>query len=325
MTKFLSPLLILLSITACTSSTPVKSQAEAEVVVQVTVEQPTQTPKPSPTDTPPATNTPVPATAAPTVTPTPVIPTETPTSTSTPTTTPPPTETPVPPTETPIPTSTPVPPTPTPSAADHVAQAQLYYQAQNWAGSITELQAALQIQPDLAEAYKLLGFSFNQQGELEPAVQALEQYLQLVPEASDKAEIQAEIQRAKNSLASKQFGVDIPPGQALFVFINYTGQQWNVDVGPYFLEVPPKPVDQDLFFGTKILDPGSYTWKAISADGSSRAEDANRNRAFDFTIAAGEIKIACVGSGSHQVETSEKIMSGVSIEGSYTSVTLCGN
>ncbi|MFN8454755.1 MAG: tetratricopeptide repeat protein [Anaerolineae bacterium] len=192
--------------------------------------------------------------------------------------------------------------------------------------ALVEIQAALQLQPDLAEAYKLLGLIYKQQGDLERGIKALAYYLTLLPTAGDQAEIQAEIKQMQNQLASKQYG-EIPAGKALFVFINYTGDQWNVDVGPYFIEVPPKPVDQDIFFIAKVIDPGSYTWTAIAPGGGKRAEDASGHRAFDFTVAAGETKIACVGSGSRDVESAKLIHSGGfwanRQDTSYTSVGIC--
>lgn len=313
-------LLIVLFLTGCMSQVASNTQSQNPEAAQVTTaEAPTSIPIPS--------TTPIPSTATPTATYTSVPPTETSTSTSTPTSTFTPTNTPIPPTDTPTPTYTPIPPTPTRSALDHLTQAQEYYQAKDWASSITELQIALQQQPDLGEAYKLLGFSYNQQGDFKLGAQALEQYLQLIPEAADKAEVQAELQRIKAKIISEQFGVEIPSGKALFVFLNYSGEAWNVDVGPYFLEVPPKPVDQDIFFVTKIIEPGSYTWTALAPNGT-RAVDINGNKAFDFSVGAGETKIACVGGGSGFTKASETIDLGffgmtMDIDQSYNTITVC--
>lgn len=335
MTKVLSLLLIAFLVISCTSQSTSNTPPKAQEVAQAATPKPaTATSAPSPTNSPTPTDTPLPPTATPTSTHTPLPPTSTATSTSTstptatPTSTATPTDTPVPPTATPTPTDTPVPPKPTPSAADHLGQAQAFFKTGDGASAITELQTALQQQPDLAEAYKLLGLIYNQQGNLEGGIKALEQYVQLATEANDKAEIQAQIQGMRDKLASKQFG-EIPPGKALFVFINYSGDQWNVDVGPYFLEVPPKPVDKDIFFLTQAIEPGSYTWMASSPGGGSRAEDASGHGAFDFTVAAGEIKIACVGGGSTHIGSTDVTYPGgfarTAQDTSYTAVQLCGN
>lgn len=325
MIKALPLLLTGLLVIGCANQSPVANQVEIQEVAQATpTAQPTNTVTSLPTNTPPPTNTPAPPTPTSTSTNTPLPPSPTLTSTSTST----PADTPLPPTATPVPTNTPIPPTPTPNAAELLAQAQAFLDVGNLAEALAGVQTALQQQPDLAEAYKVLGLIYTQQGDLERGIQALEYYLQLVPNGLDNPEVQAELQRLRHKLASAQFG-EVPAGKALFVFINYSGEQWNVDVGPYFIEVPPKPVDRDTFFVTQAIDPGSYTWAAISPGGGKRAEDAAGNRAFDFTVAAGEIKIACVGSGSTDIGTgNDSLLGGISFtkeRSSYSRIGLCGN
>jgi hypothetical protein len=82
---------------------------------------------------------------------------------------------------------------------------------------------------------------------------------------------------------------DIPPGKALFVFYNYTGTDWNIDIGPYFLQVPAKQPGQEYFLGTIAIDPGTYTWYAQSPGGQYFMTDDKGNKAFEFTIVAGEV------------------------------------
>jgi hypothetical protein len=86
-------------------------------------------------------------------------------------------------------------------------------------------------------------------------------------------------------------GFDIPPGKALFVFINYTDKDWNVDIigaQSYFLAVPPNQPGQEYAMETIAIDPGDYIWKAGSPLGFYiRGADGNTD--FAFTIAVGEI------------------------------------
>jgi hypothetical protein len=83
--------------------------------------------------------------------------------------------------------------------------------------------------------------------------------------------------------------LDVPPGKALFVFYNYTGTDWNIDIGPYFLQVPAKQPGQEYFLGTIAIDPGTYTWYAQSPGGQYFMTDDKGNKAFEFTIVAGEV------------------------------------
>lgn len=293
-----------LIITACVGQPTAEPEATAQIVAQVTeITPPTNTPAP-PTDTPTSTPSPVPPTNTPT-------PTETsvpPTSTLTPTPTPiPPTDTPTP-TETPMPsdTPTPIPPTPTKSAADHFAQATANFQEDNWEATILELQSALTLQPDLGPAYKLLGLSHINQGELGVGLEALGVYLHLMPEAEDRAEIEARIEQLKDDVVAQQYGIEIPPGKAVFIMLNYTGNQWNVDIGSYYLEVAPKRFEQDeAVVASLSIDPGSYSWTAFSPTDGSIAADSGANRSFDFTVGAGELHIACLGGSSSEATSAE--------------------
>ncbi len=292
--------LLCFMVTACASQPTAEPETVAQVTLQATeVVQPTETAVPTetplpPTDTPSATATPLPPTATPTPTNTPLPPTDTPTATATPS----PTDTPIPPTATP--TNTPIPPTPTQSAVDHFEQATTYFEASNWEAAITELQAALTLQPDLGPAYKLLGLSYINQGDFGIGLEALGAYLQFVPEAADRAEIETQMEGLKGKVLAEEYGIEIPAGQAVFVFLNYTGNQWNVDFGPYFLEVPPKAHEEDgAIVASLPIDPGSYSWMAKSpTDGSIAAKD-NGDKLFDFTVGIGKIHIACVGGSSN--------------------------
>jgi hypothetical protein len=91
-------------------------------------------------------------------------------------------------------------------------------------------------------------------------------------------------------------GVDIPPDKALFVFINYTDKDWNVDIigePSYFLAVPPNQPGQEYAIATIAIDPGTYIWKAGSPLGFY-IRDANGNTDFQFSVSAGEVHTARV-------------------------------
>ena len=89
--------------------------------------------------------------------------------------------------------------------------------------------------------------------------------------------------------------LEIPPNQAAFVLINYTDQNWNVDIGPYFLEARGRTPEEAYSVSWVIINPGSYTWKAISADGQSIVTTTNRDTGFDFSVGAGEMTVQSVG------------------------------
>lgn len=285
---------ISLALVACSEAAPPE---EAEVVAEVTEEEPQEAEPPTATPEPP-TATPEPPTE------TPEPPTETP---EPPTATPePPTDTPEPPTETPTPADTPTPelptdtPTPEPPANtptpaidpvdERFDQALAYYDQEQWPEAIAEFQAVIDLDPTYSPAYVGLGYSYAFNEELTPAIEALQKYLELEPAAEDRAQVEEDIATLQKILAERggqEF--DIPPGKALFVFKNYSGEQWNVDIGSYFLEVPPNPPDREFTYTTLAIDPGTYTWQAHSADAGNYIVDSDGNSGFEFTVAAGEI------------------------------------
>ena len=75
---------------------------------------------------------------------------------------------------------------------------------------------------------------------------------------------------------------------ALFVFKNYSGEDWDVDIGTYFLQVPVNSPDREYTYTTLVIEPGTYTWQAHSPGGGYYITDSNGNTAFEFTVAAGE-------------------------------------
>jgi cytoskeletal protein RodZ len=86
-------------------------------------------------------------------------------------------------------------------------------------------------------------------------------------------------------------GFDIPPGKSLFIFVNYTDKDWNVDIigdQSYFLAVPPNQPGQEYAMATIAIDPGTYIWKAGSPLGFY-IRDADGNTDFQFSVAVGDI------------------------------------
>jgi len=231
---------------------------------------PTNTPTPvPPTNTPvPPTNTPVP-TPVPTNTPTPV----------------PPTNTPVPPTDTP----TPAPPTFTPApvaspAQEHFEKGVEYFAQKKWDEGIAEFQETIRLDPEFGEAYGWLGYGYANKGEFEKAIEALEKYLQLVPNASDRAQVESDIKQMRDILASQ-----IPPmgpccqppqpGKGLVWFENWIGETVQVDIGPNFYEVPPKVGDTPGCLCPQV-DPGRYL--TILKTGSAEGR-------WDIEVVAGQV------------------------------------
>jgi len=306
-------------LSACsTAPTPDLAATEQAIAQATEAAQPTDTPTATPTNTPvPPTDTP---TATATNTPTP---TNTPTETSTPTET----FTPTPlPTDTPTNTPTPIPPTETPTtvpidtatpepiseesssqaiepvgesaeqagiddvASAHYERAVEYLNQENYSEAVAELQAVITLQPDVAEAYAMLGYAYAFSGQLELSLQTFEKYLSFEVDAEDRADVEAIMQEIRDLMAGgAPSGFDVPPGKALFVFTNYTDVAWNVDVGPHFLEVPGRGPNESEVVRTIELDPGTYTWKAHSPGGDYYITDENSNSAFEFTVAEGQV------------------------------------
>ncbi len=300
-TWVLALLVLGLALTACGGPTPDVAATQQAALAATQAAQPTNTPLPPPNTPLPPTNTPLPPTNTPPPTPTPLPPTATPAPTNTPlppteTPTSVPTPTPLPPTATPLPTKapTPVPPTKTPvpavsPAEEHVKQGFSYYDQKAWDKAIAEFQEAIRLDPKFGYAYLGLGYSYIFGPKDYPkALDALQTYLNLMPDADNKAQVQADIEALRQAIASNPLaGIQIPEGKAVFYFKNYTGELWQIDVGPYFFEVPPKSADQEYNLGTIFVDPGKYTWSAHSLSKYYLVDDAG-NRAFDITLGPGD-------------------------------------
>ena len=264
--SLLAMLLLGLALTAClpwlrsagqgAAPTPDAEATQQAALLATQAAQPSPTPVP-PTATPaPPTYTPVP----PTDTPVPPIKAPVPpTATRKPTATPlPATDTPTPalPTDTPVPTNTPAPtrppatPTQAVSAAEqHMQQGFGYFEQEAWDQAIAEFDEAVRLDPQLGLAYLGLGYSYALgPGDMARAIPALEKYLQLVPDAENRAEVQADIGLMRQQLAS--VGPCCPamePGKGLLWLENFVGEPLQVDFGTQFgtqaYQVPAKQGD----------------------------------------------------------------------------------
>lgn len=183
------------------------------------------------------------------------------------------------------------PPAETQSPAEAAAQEGFnYLDQEKYDEAIAAFQQAIGLDAAYGPAYLGLGYAYAfGPGNLQQAIQALETYLELVPDDSDRASVEEDITYLKGLLAQQKPAYDIPAGKALFVFRNYCGVDWNIDVGPYFVQVPAKPADKEYAEGTIVIDPGTYTWKGHSPGGGYYLGGEGGNQAFEFTVAAGEV------------------------------------
>lgn len=165
-----------------------------------------------------------------------------------------------------------------------------YLDQEKYDEAIAAFQQAIGLDAAYGPAYLGLGYAYAfGPGNFQQAIQALETYLKLIPDASDRASVEEDIAYLKGLLAQQKPAYDIPAGKALFVFRNYCGVDWNIDVGPYFVQVPAKPADKEYAEGTVVIDPGKYTWKGHSPGGGYYLGGEGGNQACEFTVAAGEV------------------------------------
>ena len=179
----------------------------------------------------------------------------------------------LPPTATP----TPVPPVPTPPpavspAVEHFDKGFEYFQQEKWDEAMAEFQEAIRLDPEFGEAYEGLGYSYVNKGEFEKAIEALEKYLQLEPDASDRAQVEAHIQQMRDIIGFRPPCCEpLQPGKGAIWFINYVGETVRVDMSPYYFEVPPKQGDVDGCLCPQ-LDPGHYITIVATGWGELRTE-----------------------------------------------------
>ena len=198
-------------------------------------------------------------------------------------------------------TTVPRPPTVTPTSAApirlsptakvHYERGFAYFQQKQWELAILQFQQTIKLEPTFSLAYEGLGYSlFHGRRDFAGAIEALQTYLQLAPKARDRIKVAADIEQLRFlRTAQASPGFEFPTGKALFLIANYTTENWQVQVGPYSLEVAARPAGQAYSIASMAIEPGAYTWQARSAEGDSYLADSTGNRVFDVTVAAGEI------------------------------------
>ena len=165
-----------------------------------------------------------------------------------------------------------------------------YLDQEKYDQAIAAFEQAIGLDAAYGPAYLGLGYAYAfGSSNLPQAIQALETYLELVPDDSDRASIEDDLAYLKELLAQQEPAYNIPAGKALFVFRNSCSADWNIDIGPYFVQVPAKPGDKEYAEATVVIDPGTYTWKAHSPGGGYYMVDGSGNQVFEFSVAAGEV------------------------------------
>ncbi len=88
--------------------------------------------------------------------------------------------------------------------------------------------------------------------------------------------------------------LEAPPGMALFVLVNYSGVQWNVNFANYLLVVPPRAESEEYTVASLAIEPGVYIWQGHSPDGRRITNPDTGANEFQFTIAAGEVRVEVI-------------------------------
>jgi tetratricopeptide (TPR) repeat protein len=160
-----------------------------------------------------------------------------------------------------------VPPVPTPPpavspAVEHFDKGFDYFQQEKWDEAIAEFQEAIRLDSQFSAAYLGLGYSHVRKGEFEQAIEALEEYLQLEPDADNRAQVESDIQQMQAILAQPPSGgpccEPLQPGKGAIWFENHIGETVFADVGPNYYEIPGKQGDVAGCLCPQ-LDPGHYT------------------------------------------------------------------
>jgi tetratricopeptide (TPR) repeat protein len=122
--------------------------------------------------------------------------------------------------------------------------------------AIDEYLLAVSADPKLAGAYKGLGIDYHSIGEIDKAIEMLETYLELQPQAEDRAEVEEMASKLKQ-------GIPVAPvGKGLVVVHNYTYREASFTIAG---EQYPVPGADSVEGGGEIsiaLYPGQYTFSA---------------------------------------------------------------
>ena len=155
-----------------------------------------------------------------------------------------------------------------------------YMDAENWAAAIAEFEAVIQADPNFAQPYKYLGLSYALSGNFAQGISNLEQYLQLNPDASDRADVEAGLQQIRELVNSG--APDLPAGKGGIVMQNCRGDDITVDIIPsdILLELKRRNEAGCTRSELIVLDPGDYATRASIPGVPSLGEGS-------FTIDAG--------------------------------------
>jgi tetratricopeptide (TPR) repeat protein len=168
-----------------------------------------------------------------------------------------------------------------------VTQGFDYLQQEQWGEAISEFNEAIRLDPQFGYAYMGLGYAYAfGSGDFATAIENLETYLQLVPDADNRAQVEADIQEMRELMASPpQPSISIPPGQGALVMYNCRGGDTvTVDVIPVGIlqELAPMAGDNCTAGEPIFLNPGEYILKAAIAGVPSQGEST-------INITAGEV------------------------------------
>ena len=188
-------------------------------------------------------------------------------------------------------TAFPAPATPTPAgpaALDHFQQGMNHFDQKNWALAIAKFQTVIRLEPDSALPYLYLGLSYylSDSEANEKAIEPLETYLQLAPEAEDREQIVALIEEIRTGQGRHQTPlgqpVDALPDKGVLVVTNYTGELVILDISGQTHEIPGKDTTPEGGEAIVILSPGHHLAIAHAWDGRAAGD-------VEFDIEAGQI------------------------------------
>lgn len=120
-----------------------------------------------------------------------------------------------PPPPTPIPV-TPMPvATPIPSVQDHMELGMEYFEQGQFDEAIAEFQAAIELEPDCADAYRNMGTIYGEQDSLVEAVAAYEKAIEIDPDFGeaygDLAGVYVNLERLAEAIATGEKGIELVP------------------------------------------------------------------------------------------------------------------
>ena len=106
-----------------------------------------------------------------------------------------------------------------PSASEHMDLGMAYYEQGKYDEAVAEFQAAIELEPDDAEAHRNLGTAYLEQGELEEAVASYGQAIELDPDFGeaygDLAGAYVNLGRLSEAIAAGEKAIELAPDYAM--------------------------------------------------------------------------------------------------------------